>query len=129
MYFRCLLIFCLLKGSREIRAILYAKDYSFCATAPADELSIVDVLAVEHDVIPLDRADVFKQGEIDSIGGRVALAKDPGDFPPLPVNDAGQDQVQAAACVHLLPQLAGVNPAPPPVKDISGQGEAAESGP
>jgi len=41
---------------------------------------------------------------------------------PLPVNDAGQDQVQAAACVHLLPQLAGVNPAPPPVKDISGQG-------
>ncbi len=43
-------------------------------------------------------------------------------FHPLPVNDAGQDQVQAAAGIHLLPQLAGVNPAPPPVKDISGQG-------
>jgi hypothetical protein len=41
---------------------------------------------------------------------------------PLPVDDAGQDQVQATAGVHLLPQLAGVNPAPPPVKDIPGQG-------
>jgi hypothetical protein len=27
-----------------------------------------------------------------------ALAEDPGDFPSLPVSDAGQDQVQAAAC-------------------------------
>jgi hypothetical protein len=47
------------KGTREIRVILYAKDDSFCATAPAGELSIEDVLAVEHDVIPLDGADVF----------------------------------------------------------------------
>jgi hypothetical protein len=28
---------------------------------------------------------VFKQGEIDSIGDRVALAEDPGDLPRLPV--------------------------------------------
>jgi hypothetical protein len=42
----------LFKGTREIRVILYAKDDSFCAPAPTDELSIEDVVAVEHDVIP-----------------------------------------------------------------------------
>ena len=47
------------KGTREIRVILYAKADSFCATALADELSVEDILAVEHDVIPLDGADVF----------------------------------------------------------------------
>ena len=110
------------KGTREIRVILYAKDDPFCETASADELSIEDVLAVEHDVIPLDGADVFQQGEIDSIGDRVALTQDPGDFARLPVDDARQDQVQAAAGVHLLPQLARVDPAAPPVKDVPGQG-------
>jgi hypothetical protein len=35
------------EGTREIRVILYAKDDPFCATVPADELSIEDVLAVE----------------------------------------------------------------------------------
>ena len=65
---------------------------------------------------------MFQQGEIDSIGDRVALTQDPGNFARLPVNDARQDQVQAAAGVHLLPQLAGVDPAAPPVKDLPGQG-------
>ena len=59
---------------------------------------------------------------IDSIGGRVALIEDPRYFRCLPVDDARQDQVQAAASVHLLPQLSGVNSAPPPVKDVPGQG-------
>jgi hypothetical protein len=67
---------------------------------------------------PLDGADVFQQGEIDSIGDRVALTQDPGDFARLPVDDARQDQVQTAAGVHLLPQLAGVDPATPPVKRV-----------
>jgi hypothetical protein len=84
----------------------------------ADELSIEDILAVEHDIIPLDGADVFQQGEIDSVGDRVALTQDSGDFPRLPVDDARQDQVQTAAGVHLLPQLASVDPAPPPVKEV-----------
>ena len=79
-------------------------------------------MAVEHDIVPFDGADVFEQGEIDCIGERVALAQDPGDFARLPVDDARQDQVQAAAGVHLLPQLAGVDPAPSPVKNIPGQG-------
>jgi hypothetical protein len=52
-------------------------------------------LAVEHDIVPFDWADVFQQGEIDSIGERVALTQDPGDFARLPVDDARQDQVQA----------------------------------
>jgi hypothetical protein len=81
-----------------------------------DELSIEDIPAVEHDVIPLGGADVFQQGEIDSIGDRVALTQDPGDFARLPVDDARQDQVQAAAGVHLFPHLGGVDPAAPPVK-------------
>jgi hypothetical protein len=110
------------KGTREIHVILYAKDDPFCATALADELPIEDILAVEHDIVPFDGADVFQQGEIDSIGERVALTQHPGDFARLPVDDARQDQVQAAAGVHLLPQLAGVDPASSPVKNIPGQG-------
>ena len=73
------------------------------------KLPIEDVLAVEHDVIPLDGANMFHERGIDPIGDRVALAEGPGVLPRLPVDDARQDQVQAAAGVHLLPQLAGVN--------------------
>ena len=116
------------KGTRQIRVILYAKGDLHGARAPADELPIEDIPTVEHNVIPLDGADVFQQGGIDSIGDRIALAEDPGDLPRLPVDDARQDQVQAAAGVHLLPQLAGVSPAPAPLKDVPGQGEVAESG-
>jgi hypothetical protein len=47
------------KGTREIRVILYVKADSFYATALADELSVEDILAIEHDIIPLDGADVF----------------------------------------------------------------------
>ena len=42
------------------------------------------------DVIPLDGADVFQQGEIDSIGDWVALTQAPGDFARLPVDDVRQ---------------------------------------
>jgi hypothetical protein len=66
------------QGTRQIRVILYAKGTLHGATAPADELSIEDILTVKHDVIPLDGADMFQQGSIDSIGDRVALAEDPG---------------------------------------------------
>jgi hypothetical protein len=87
---------CPKKGTRQIRVILYAKGALRGATASADELPIEDILTVKHDVIPLDGADVFQQGSIDSIGNRVALAQDPGDLPRLPVDDARQDQVQTA---------------------------------
>jgi hypothetical protein len=68
------------QGTREIRVILYAKDDPFCA--PANELSIEDILAVEHDIIPLNGADVFQQGEINSIGDcQFLIQKQPGDQP------------------------------------------------
>jgi len=66
------------------------------AHGTAGRASVEDILAVEHDVIPLYGADVFQQGSIDSIGDRVALAEDSGDLPRLPVDDARQDEVQAA---------------------------------
>ena len=64
----------------EYRVILYAKDDPFCATALADELPIEDILAVEHDIVPFDWADVFQQGEIDSIGERVRTHSGAGRF-------------------------------------------------
>ena len=45
-------------------------------------------LPVGHDVIPLDRADAFQQGKIDSICDRSVLTEDPGDFPRLPLDEA-----------------------------------------
>jgi hypothetical protein len=42
----------------------------------ADKLPIEDILTVKHDVVPLDGADVFQQGEIDSIGSRVAPSRE-----------------------------------------------------
>ena len=66
------------KGTREIRVILYAKDDPFCVTALADDL-LIEILAVEHDIVPFYGADVFHRGEIDSVGEQVALTQDPGD--------------------------------------------------
>jgi hypothetical protein len=62
---------------------LYAKGTLHGVPASTDGLPIEDVLVVEHDVIPVDGADVFQQGGIDSIGEQVALAQDPGDLPEL----------------------------------------------
>jgi len=52
----------------------------------ADKLPIEDILTVKHDVVPLDGADVFQQGGIDSIGGRVALIEDPRYFRSPSIN-------------------------------------------
>jgi hypothetical protein len=65
------------QGTRQIGVILYAKGDLHGATVTADKLPIEDILTVKHDVVPLDGADVFQQGEIDSIGSRVALTEDP----------------------------------------------------
>ena len=50
---------------------------------------------------------MFQQGEIDSIGDRVALSQDPGDFARLPVDDARQDQVETTAGVSSAPTARG----------------------
>jgi hypothetical protein len=64
---------------------------------------------------------VFEQGQINTGARRVTLADGPGDLSGLPVDDAGQDQGQAAARVHLFPQLAGVDPAASAIEDIPRQ--------
>jgi hypothetical protein len=81
-----ILLRCLLKLLLQDLSLLAqtGKDDPFWATALADELPIEDILAVEHDIVPFDGADAFQQGEVDSIGERVALTQDPGDFARLP---------------------------------------------
>jgi hypothetical protein len=91
-----------MRGTGQIRVILYAKGTLHGATAPADELSIEDILTVKHDVIPLDRADMFQQGSIDSIGDRVALAEDPGPDRQSQVGYEGADTCRAARNLRRL---------------------------
>ena len=71
------------------------------------ELGGVDFdLAVENDVFPLDWADVPDGFGIEREVGR---GGDPGDFPGLPVDDAGEDQRQARTRVHLVVDLTGAD--------------------
>jgi len=81
----------------------------------ADKLPIEDILTVKHDVVPLDGADVFQQGEIESIGSRIALTEDREISDP--VGDLGQDQaVQVFICSHSSRALIRL----PPVKGVPG---------
>jgi hypothetical protein len=85
-------------------------------------LPVEDILAVEHDIVPFDWADVFQQAEVDSIGERVAITQDPGDFARLLVDDARQDQVQAVA--GYRPQIV----LPGPVADARGFADFKQPG-
>ena len=67
-------------------------------------------MAIKHDVVPLDGADVFQQGEIDSIGDRGALSQDPGDFARLPVFTKvmflrDKDWLGVVKTIHFPPSL------------------------
>jgi hypothetical protein len=44
----------------EHGVILYAKGDFYGASVRTDQLRIEDILAIEHDVIPLDGADMFQ---------------------------------------------------------------------
>jgi hypothetical protein len=44
-----------------------------CGDGASGRASGRGILAVEHDIISLNGAEVFQQGEINSIGDRVAL--------------------------------------------------------
>ena len=57
---------------------------------------IEDVLTVQDDVVPLDRADVAQQRELDSVALRIGRANDARDVLGLPVDDARHDQGEAA---------------------------------
>ena len=76
------------------------------------ELGGVDLdLAVEDDVLPLDRADVPQQVGVEREIGRYGQAQ---NLPGLP---AGEDQGQARARVHLVVDLAGADASPLPAVD------------
>ncbi len=51
-------------------------------------------MAVEHDVVPLDGANMFQQLQVNAVGRRGDLADGPGDLSGLPVDDAGQRDLQ-----------------------------------
>ena len=55
----------------QIRLILYAKGLPFLRDGADGRASDRGYTAVEHDVIPLDWADAFQEGEIDSICDQV----------------------------------------------------------
>ena len=50
--------------------------------------AIEDVLAVEKDVVPFDRADMLEQGCIDAFLGDSPRAQSPRDPPGLSIDDA-----------------------------------------
>ena len=64
---------------------------------------------------------MLQQRDVDLLVLRLAPAHDPRDLLGLPVDHARQDQRQAATRVHLLVQLAGVDPPSPPVIHVPGQ--------
>jgi hypothetical protein len=65
---------------------------------------------------------MFQRGEMRSVSDRVARIQDPGDFAPPASRRCTPGSGSGSARVHLLPQLAGVDPAAPPVEDVPGQG-------
>ena len=79
-------------------------------------------MSVEDDVVPLNGADVLQERDIHMISFRVAAAQNCRDLLGLPVDDAGEDESQAAARVHLFVEFASIDPSPSAVVDISGHG-------
>ena len=105
-----------MKGARPDRVFLHAKDQGarqIAATIYAKRLARRAARACgpggtrrQNDVAPADGADVPKHRQVDALACRVALADRPRFLLGLPVDDAGDDERQAAAGVHSLPQLA-----------------------
>ena len=67
----------------------------------ADPGAIEDVLAVENDVVPFDRADVLEQGRVDAFLCDSPRAHRLRDLLGLPIDDASQNQRQAATGVGV----------------------------
>ena len=85
------------RGTDQIGVEIQHKDRLL-----ADQGAIEDVLAVENDVVPFDRADVLEQGRVDAFLCDSLRAHRLRDLLGLPIDDAGQNQRQAATGVHLL---------------------------
>ncbi len=96
----------------------FVLKYNIRTRSLADQGAIEDVLAVENDVVPFDRADVLEQGCVDAFLGDSPRAQSLRDLLGLPIDNASQNQRQAATGVHLLVQLASVDPPAPAVVDV-----------
>ena len=73
--------------------------------------------AVENDVAPLDGADVLQECVVER---KVGCGGQAGEFPGLPVDDAGQDERQAGAGLHLVIDIAGIDAASLAIIDSAG---------
>ena len=85
----------------RVAPILVLK-YNIRTRSLADQGAIEDVLAVENNVVPFDRADVLEQGCVNAFLGDSPRAHRLRDLLGLPIDDASQNQCQAATGVHLL---------------------------
>ena len=102
-----------MKGSVQIAVEIQHKDPFL-----ADKGAIENVLAVEDDVVPFDRADVLYQGGADAFLCEISRKHRRRDLLSLPVDNASQNQCQATTGVHLLVELTSVDPAAASVVDI-----------
>ena len=85
------------RGTDQIAVKIQHKDRLL-----TDPGAIEDILAVENDVVPFDRADVLEQGGVDAFFCDSPRAHRLRDLLGLPIDDASQNQRQAATGVHLL---------------------------
>ena len=85
------------RGTDQIAVKIQHKDRLL-----TDPGAIEDILAVEDDVVPFDRADVLEQGGVDAFFCDSPRAHRLRDLLGLPIDDASQNQRQAATGVHLL---------------------------
>ncbi len=75
--------------------------------------------AVENDVVPLDGADVLQECAVER---KVGCGGQAGEFPGLPGDNAGQDERQTGAGLHLVVDIAGIDAASLAIIDGAGQG-------
>jgi hypothetical protein len=95
-------------GTKEIR-VIYALRTTVLRDGAGGRVSDRTYTGRRARRYPFDGADVFQQGEIDSIGERVALTQDPGDFARFsrrsrPVRQAIHAQIPSPRVQAEVPQ-------------------------
>ena len=86
-----------------------------------DQAGINHIFAIEQHIAPLNRAHMFKQGNIDSLFFWAAFRNYTSDFLCLPVDDTGQNQGQAATCLHHFVEIPFCHMTPFAIDYISGK--------
>ena len=75
--------------------------------------------AVENNVAPWDGIDVLQACAVER---KVGCGEQAGEFPGLPVDDAGEDERQTGAGLHLVTDIAGIDAVSVTMMDRAGQG-------